>query len=309
MRALAIAERGAAPAVQDLPVIEPAPGQVRLAVQAASVNGFDVAVAAGYVWDMIPHEFPVVLGRDFAGAVEAMDEGVSGVQLGDRLCGVITGMTLAVGGIATMVTVDAASVVPVPEAVTSAQAAGLGLAAITALGVVNALELSGDDVVLVSGATGGVGSYVVQLAVQKGATVLATARPGDATDYVRDLGAAEAVDYSADVAAAVRSAASDGVTAVVHAAGDPAALAAVLRPGGRMASVLGASVDQLGRDDVAAIPVLAGDAPAKLRSLLDMAAAGTLRIPITRTYPFDDSAQAISDFGTHKLGKLLIEVR
>src|SRR5206468_10929933 len=139
------------------------------------------------------------------------------------------------------------------------------------------------DVVLVSGATGGVGAYAVQLAAATGATVLATARPDAAVDFVRGLGATGAVDYTGDVAAAVRAVAPDGLTAVVHAAGDPAALAALLRPGGRMASVLGANQENAGRADVTVTTVMGAD-PGKLPALLDGVASGTLKVPVARTY-------------------------
>jgi NADPH:quinone reductase-like Zn-dependent oxidoreductase len=64
---------------------------VLVAVEAAPVNGFDLSVAGGYVWDMLPHEFPVVLGRDFVGIVTGIGDGVHEVGDGDRVAGVIPG--------------------------------------------------------------------------------------------------------------------------------------------------------------------------------------------------------------------------
>src|SRR5215207_226598 len=84
MRAFAIPGRDTSPALQDFPQPQPAAGEVLVAVEAASVNGFDLSVAAGYVWDMIPHEFPVVLGRDLVGTVTAVGDGVDSVSVGDR---------------------------------------------------------------------------------------------------------------------------------------------------------------------------------------------------------------------------------
>ena len=92
MKAFAITARDTQPAVQDVPQPEPAPDEVLVEVEAASVNGFDLSVAAGYVWDMIPHEFPVVLGRDLVGTVTAVEAGVDSVSVGDRVAGVIPGM-------------------------------------------------------------------------------------------------------------------------------------------------------------------------------------------------------------------------
>lgn len=85
MKAFAIAARDDSPALQDLPQPQPAAGGVLVAVEAASVNGFDLSVAAGRVWDMLPHEFPVVLGRDFVGTVTSVGDGVREVAVGDRV--------------------------------------------------------------------------------------------------------------------------------------------------------------------------------------------------------------------------------
>lgn len=217
-------------------------------------------------------------------------------------------MALGTGAIAEAVVVDAALLTPLPASVSAAQAAAAGLAVVMAYDLVTALEVGADDVVLVTGATGGVGSFAVQLAAATGATVLATARPGADADHVLGLGAAHAVDHTGDLAAAVRSVAPDGVTAVVHAAGDASTAGALLRPGGRLASAVGATTEAVGRDDVTVTPVLATAPADKVVALLDSVAAGKLTVPITRTYAFDQAAEAVADFGGHKLGKLLITV-
>ena len=309
MRAFAVQARDSAAALHDLPDRDPGPGEVRLTVEAASVNGFDVAVAAGYVWDMLPHDFPVVLGRDVAGTVESVGPDVQGIAVGDRVASVILGMGLnAHGTFAERFTTAAADVVPVPEGVTAAQAAAAGLAGIAALDAVDALDVQPGDVVLVSGATGGVGTVAVQLAAARGATVLATARPGEASDLVRRLGAHEAVDFTTDLAAAVTAAAPGGVTKALHAAGDPAALAALLVPGGVLASLIGADQSQLGRDDVTAKPVTAQATPAKLAFLLEAIAAGRLEVVESTLRPLDDGAGALAAFGAGKVGKIVVTV-
>jgi NADPH:quinone reductase-like Zn-dependent oxidoreductase len=308
--ALAFAGVDERPAVRDVSPAPLGPGQVRVAVEAASVNGIDASVAAGRLWDTIPHTFPVVLGRDLAGTVEEVGEGVRRFTAGQRVTGVIPATTLGTGtGTFTQqVTVDAGILTPVPHGVSSVQAAAMGLAVVTARDLVATLELTGDDVVLVSGATGGVGAYVVQLAVNAGATVVATARPGDAADFVRRLGAALVVDYT-DPASAAAAVAPWGVTAVVHTAGDAARLASLLSPGGRLVSALGVTAEQVGRADITVTPVVAATDPVKLAPLLAEVACGTLKVPVTGTYPLERAADAVADFATHKIGKLVVEVR
>ncbi|MGI3786079.1 MAG: zinc-binding dehydrogenase, partial [Janthinobacterium lividum] len=242
----------------------------------------------------------------FAGTVESVGDGVGDVAVGDLVTGVITAMTLGTGTIAEAVVVGAGSLVPVPADVSAVEAAGLGLAAVTAHDLVTALDLTTEDTVLVAGAAGGVGAFVVQLAAQTGATVLATARPGAPTDFVLDLGASATVDQTADLATGVAAAAPGGITAVVHAAGDAAALSALLPAGGRLASALGASTDGVGRDDVAVTAVMASATPEVLGELLTAVADGSLRVPIDRTYALGSAAQALADFGAPKQGKLVV---
>jgi len=309
VRAFAVTARGEKAAVQDVELPEPGPVQVRVRVEAASINGIDAAVAAGYLWDLMPHQFPVVIGRDFAGTVQASGADVSGFRVGDRVAGVITAMALGAGAVAEVVVVDADGLVPVPDGVTSVQAAAVGLAAVTARDLVDALQLASGDVVLVAGGTGGVGAFAVQMVAATRATVLAAARPDRAAaDFVRALGARHAVDYTGDIGAAVRAVAPEGVTAVVHAAGDATTLAALLQPGGRLASALGASGETVGRDDVTVTPVMAVASPAKLAALLDAVAAGSLTVPVAQTYDVGESEQALAAFAAHKLGKLVVTV-
>ena len=128
VRALAVAGPDQAAAVQEVELPEPVAGQVRVRTAAASINGIDRALAAGYLWGM-PHTFPVVVGRDFAGVVDIVGDGVTGLSAGGRVAGVYTAMDLHVGTVAEAVTIDAGLVVPIPTPVTSEQAAATGLAA------------------------------------------------------------------------------------------------------------------------------------------------------------------------------------
>jgi NADPH:quinone reductase-like Zn-dependent oxidoreductase len=304
-RALAITDKGEAPTVQDLPYGNAGAERAVIRVRAASVNGIDAYVAAGYVWDSMAHQFPVVLGRDFAGVVEQVGPDVSGLQVGDRVAGVITGMDLYVGAMTEELAIEAGKLTRMPDEVTFQEAAAVGLAGSTARDMVEALRLTADDTVLVSGATGGVGVFAVQLAAATGATVVATGRPGLA-EPLSELGATHVVDYADDLAAAVREVAPDGVTAVAHSAGDAATVGALLKPDGRLASVIGATAEQVGRDDITVTAVQATSTPQGFGALLAAVGDRRLKVPVFSTYPLDDSANAISAFGEHKLGKLVV---
>jgi NADPH:quinone reductase-like Zn-dependent oxidoreductase len=308
MKAFAITARDTQPAVQDLPQPEPAAGEVLVEAEAASVNGFDLSVAAGYVWDMIPHEFPVVLGRDFVGTVAALGDGVDGVSVGDRVAGVIPGMALGPrnGTFTEQVALPATAVTAVPAGVDVQQVAVIGLAGVAAHDALETLNVQSGETVLVSGATGGVGSIAVQLAVAAAATVIGTAQRGQEEEYVLRLGAAHTVDYTGDIAAAVRGIAPQGVDKVLHAAGDAAALATTLKAGGTLASTLGASAEEVGREDVTVAPIMAAATADKLAALLEQVAAGQLRVNVETAAPLERAQEAFAAFADGKLGKVLI---
>jgi NADPH:quinone reductase len=307
-RALALTGPDTSPAVVDIEVLTPGNGEVTLAVEAATLNGIDAAIAAGHLWGM-PHEFPVALGRDVAGVVTAVGEGVQGVGVGDRVAGVIAGMTLGPGSVGSSLTIASDVLARVPDGVPPEAAASAGLAGCTAVDVVAALDTALDtalgtvpgSTVLVAGATGGVGVFVVQLLAAAGVHVLATARDEEAAAFALALGAVETVGYDelADASA---------VDAVAHLAGDASALGRLVKAGGAFVSVLGADQDAVGRDDVVAVTLMATTQAAKVATLLEMIAEEKLRVPVT-TYPLEEASEAFAAFGGHKLGKVVVVTR
>ena len=309
MRAIVINDFGATPAVTDLPQPKPEAGEVLVRVRASSLNGFDAATAAGMLEGMMEHRFPVVLGKDFAGTVEAVGDQVTSFAAGDQVFGVVMKPFLGDGGLGEYVTVsEAYGLAHIPADLSHADAGALGLAATAALNAVDAAAPAEGQTLLVGGASGGVGAYAVQLAAARGARVIATAKPGAEAALVQQLGAAHVVDYTGDLAGQVRAIAPAGVHAALHLAGDGAQLADLLAPGGRLASTLGFGPEALSRADATAISVMANPDRSTLERLAADAAAGRLRIPVTRTYPLDDVPRALADFGAGAVGKFAVTV-
>jgi NADPH:quinone reductase-like Zn-dependent oxidoreductase len=309
VRAIAIDEFGAPPALRDLPEPQPGPGEVLVRVQASSINGFDLAVAGGRLKGMMEHRFPVVLGKDFAGTVAAVGEGVTRFAVGDRVFGTVMKPVLGDGAFGQYVAVgEESAIAHVPAGLDLDVAGALGLTGTAALTSVNAVDPAAGETVLVCGATGGVGAHAVQLAAARGGEVIATARPGQEADLVRALGAAHTVDYTDDVPAAVRSLRPGGVPAIVHLAGDGLQLAELLQPGGRIASTLGLGPDQLADREVTATAVMAAPDRATLEHLAAEVVAGRLRVPITRGYRLAEVPQGLADFAGGTLGKLGVAV-
>ena len=270
------------------------------------MNGFDAAVLAGWVQQYMEYRFPIVPGKDFAGTVEAVGPGVAGFGVGDPVFGVALPPHVGSDGtFADYVTVSAQyGVATVPDGLDPAVAGALGLAGSAALTALRALGLKAGQTLLVSGATGGVGAIALQYAVAAGTRVLATARPGDETDFVLGLGAERTLDYSGDLGEEFRRAAPDGVDAVLHLAGDPQVLVDQLAPGGCLASTLLFGADQ----HPAAVSIVADAGREVLDRLAADVAAGRLTVPITRRYPLADAPQALADFSEGTLGKYAVDI-
>ncbi len=309
MRAIAVESFEAGPVLIDLPVPEPGPGEVLVRVSHASLNGFDAAVASGMAKDMMEHRFPVVLGKDFAGTVEAIGEGVSRVEVGDAVFGVLMRDYVGDGTFADFVVVpEAIGLTKIPSGLDPADAGALGLAGTAALASIEAVAPSSGETVLIGGATGGVGSKAIQMAVARGAEVIATAKPGQASDFVKGFGAQHTVDYTGDLGAQVRSIRAEGVQVALHLAGDGTELADLVAAGGRFASTLGIGPDQLGERDLHATAVIAMPTAEVLDRLAEDVAAGTLRVAAQRTYKLEEVPQAIRDYAQGSLGKYAITI-
>ena len=305
MRAIVLTEQGASPTLTELPTPTPGAGEVLVRVQASSVNGFDAAVAAGYLAGMMEHRFPVVLGKDFAGTVEAVGPGVSRFAVGDRVFGVVTKPFLGDGGFGEYVVVgDQIGIAKLPDGLDLAAAGALGLAGTAAVDALDAVGPQSGETVLISGATGGVGAIAVQYAAATGARVIATAEPGEQTDFVRGLGATHVVDHTGDLAGQVRAISPEGVDVVLHLAGDGATLASLLHEKGRLASTLGLGPDQ----HPAATAVMAAPTEATLDRLAADTAAGRITVPVSRTYDLAEVPAALADFATGTVGKISVAV-
>ena len=314
MKAFGLADKGAPAAVIEVPTPEPGPGEVRVKVRASSVNGFDVFVAKGMARGMMEHRYPVVIGKDHAGGIDALGEGVTGFAVGDEVTGIVpTEPHLWRGAYAEFVTVPLDGfIVHKPGNLDFERAASLGLAALTAFHCVETVEASEGDVVLVVGATGGVGSYAVQLAAARGAKVVASALPQDEA-WIRGLGADEIVDYSGDVVAAMLGRYPEGVDGLIVAAhvGDGfGALTDLVKNGGRIASTVGgADVESNAQRGVVATNVIGHADPETFARVVQMAADGMLSVPITRSFAFDELPQALRLVGEERSrGKFAIKI-
>jgi len=309
MRAITVDRQGAAPALrEDLPASTPADNEILVRVHASSANPADNSIAGGILAGMgIEHQYPVTLGRDYAGVVEQAGAAVSGYRPGDQVYGFVLHANPIVhdGAWAELITVtEELSIAPAPEGVDVAIAGAAPLAGITAMTAIDALDLSEGDVLLVAGAAGGVGSLAVQLAARAGARVLAPALPED-EEFLRELGVSDILPRDGDVAAAVRELAPEGVDALLDVVNyAPGPYDAALKEGARVASPTGAAGEGPGRSMVMAAPTAEN-----LQRLGALLADGRLRIPVQAGYGLDQAPEALGALpGRHTQGKLAIRV-
>ncbi|MFD3595785.1 NADP-dependent oxidoreductase [Nocardia sp. NPDC058640] len=329
MRAIVVQKFGATPELADVPVPEPGAGEVQVALDAAGVNPFDLKMADGILEGKMPTDFPMILGVDGAGTVSAIGSGVSKFKVGDKVVGKFLTAPAGHGSWAQYATVpEDATLVPIPDGVTSVAAAALPIAGVTAQDLVDAAGIQPDQTVLIIGATGGVGSFLVQLANIAGAHVIATAR-ADATDQVARLGASETVDYTqirpadpnfvdpdpatykdTSVTDAVRFTHPDGIDVLfdlVSAPGDFATHATLVKRGGHAYSTTWAADEEdLKSRDITGGNFQSKGSSAELSRLLSRVAAGDVVVPVQMTVPLE-AAPAVLGQGSAR-GKTVLAI-
>jgi NADPH2:quinone reductase len=315
MKAFALTAADQPAALTDLPDPEIGPDEALVRVHTASVNGFDVYQASGGLMAMMPHDLPTVVGRDMAGVVVAVGPECSDVAAGDEVLGFVTiAPPLHRGTWAELVAGGSGLILaPKPAGLAWEAAAAIPLAASTALDAVDAVDPKAGDTVLVMGGTGGVGAFAIQFAVQRGARVIATAKPREDDAFVRSLGATETIDWTqSGLGDAVRRLVPDGLTALIDMVSQAEAfmaLAALVRDGGRASTTLGAAdVPALAERSITATNVMGTPTPEKLSSLAEQAASGTLQVHIQQTFPLADALSAMAAFSAGTRGKLVLTV-
>ncbi|WP_395104389.1 NADP-dependent oxidoreductase [Actinomadura sp. SCN-SB] len=300
MRAIAISELGAAPVPMRLPVMEPGPGEALVRLFAAGLNPADWKIADGMLKDSVPYSFPLILGLDGAGVVDATGPGAR-FPVGEQVFGRFFGVPRGQGTYAeyTIASADDA-VVPMPEGMLYTEAAALPTAGMTALTAVEeaGIEKGSDAKVLVVGATGGVGQPTVRLAASRGADVLATARP-DAAGRMRELGAADVVDYGeGELVELVRAARPDGLDAIIDLVsdrGEVERLAGLLRPGGVYVSTVWAvNPDSLDAQNVRGVNLDYTPTPELLEHVVALVADGAMEITIEAEVSLEEAPAAIA---------------
>lgn len=312
---MAVEKFGATPVKIDAPKPSPGPGEVLVHVGTAGVNPFDIKIANGAMDGRWPHVFPLVLGVDGSGVVEEVGPGVQRLKVGDGVYGSFLHNPVGKGTYAEYVAAPESNAIAVrPRGMYNDPAAAVPTPGMTALQSLDELGLRKRQTLLVIGASGGVGSFAVQLAANQGITVLGASRGAANRDYVLKSGARNYFDLeSKTFSDDVRAAYPDGVDAILdvfHSPTEVESLVPLVAKGGTIASTVGGA--QGPRLDAAGLRALNIDMKPKLE-LLDRLSSeytqGRLRIPLEQKLPLESASDAWDAVKTGRVrGKIVLVV-
>ena len=290
--------------VREVPQPHAGPGEVRVRVAAVGLNPMDWGLAllpeaAARFGITVPSGF----GYDFAGVVDEVGPGVDTFAAGDRVFGGAMGKASADYLVMKFPTPPPDALYHTPDGLSDELASTLPVAGSTAVAALDAIGLCPGDTVLVGGAAGGVGVFVVQLAKLAGATVIGTASEST-FEFLRTLGA-EPVAYGAGLVDRVRKLAPDGVTAATNLVGTETVETALALgvPPERISTIAVGSNPPDGVRETGGSEAR----PDALERITNGILGGTISVPIAETFPIERIRDAVTlQAGFHVHGKVLV---
>jgi len=283
--------------LRDVPDPEPGPSEVKVKVAAASINPVDWKLRSGALRSFMPLELPAILGRDVSGTVTGVGSGVTAFKPGDEVLGLVH------HGYAEYVVEGQEGFARIPDGLDMRKAAALPLVVLTGAQLVEeATRPAKGEIVLVTGAVGGVGRAAVYAARKLGARVIAGVRKKQ-KDEARELGAEQVVALD-DEAEMARLPQLDAVADTVGGETTEKLLPKI-RKGGSIGSVVGEPAGAKGRE-LRVKAMLAHPDSKRLRELAEAVGRGDLEIPVEKTFPLAQAGQAQKIAEKGGVGKILL---
>ncbi|WP_170323869.1 NADP-dependent oxidoreductase [Cryptosporangium phraense] len=286
----------------EIPTPTPGPGEIRIRVAYVALNAIEWKIRSGLLADILPQNFPVILGNEISGIVDHVGDGDHDFRVGDRVAGFVRG-----GGDAEYVLTTPNRVAIVPDELPLRNAVTIPQGVETARRALAELAVSAGETVLVNGAAGAVGSAAVQLLAGSGTKVVGTARPENHA-YLRRLGATP-IEYGDAMLDQLATVAPDGVDRALDCGGRGFVRRILpLVPANRILTVVDLDAPALG------VPITMGPGPLELfadsfRDVLPRAAANEFATEIAAEFPLRELAEAqkMNEHG-HFRGKIIVRV-
>jgi NADPH:quinone reductase len=287
--------------IVDVAKPEPKAGEVVVRVVAAGTNPGEIAIREGLLRDIFPMDFPFGQGTDFAGRIDSIGAGVTGIAPGDGMLG----WTERRSAQAEYVVSSPAQLIPKPPALDWFRAGSLFVVATTAVAAVHATSLKPGDVVTISGAAGGVGSLAVQLARRVGARVIGIASD-ESAEFLRSVGV-EPLAYGDGLAERLRALAPEGIDAFIDLFGGRYVELAVTL--GIDRERINTIIDFAGAQKYGVKTDGSSAAASRetLASVANLVAWGEIVMPLTAIYPFASLNAAYTELARRKArGKIVL---
>ena len=315
MKIIAVDSYGETPSIREVANPGALEGDELLVhVHAAGVNPVDVFIAKGYLNERVQARFPLTLGLDFAGVIENTGLKVSNFKIGDRVYGKLVEDVLHQGSYGEYITVsEDGCISKIPGNLNFVEAAAFPTPAMTALVSIDAAGIKKGSAILINGATGGVGSFAVQMASRLGAYVIATAH-GDGIDYLTGRGASEVINYKeVKLEDEVKREFPDGIDALLDLASDRdriEELSRLVRKGGAVVSTRhAADVDEMTSRELHPTNISVPSTGELLSRVSKGIASGDLTPPLIKTYSIVQVNEALNVVSAgHVHGKLVLQL-
>ncbi|WP_343690705.1 NADP-dependent oxidoreductase [Chitinophaga sp.] len=315
MKAITIPQFKATPALTEQPRPVVKAGSMLVRIIAAGINPFDAKMIDGILDGQMPHHFPMIPGVDAVGVVEEIGEGVTHFKVGDNIYGQFLHAPVGEGTFAEFVVVpEKAALSLAPKNIPLKHAAAIPTAGMTALAMLESSGLKHESILLVVGGTGGVGSFLIQLAAMQGIYIVATVSDDAGASRVSELGAKETVNYKKlHVADIIRNKYPDGVDGLIDMVSSPEAfreLTQYVKKGG-VALTTAFVADE---EDLKKKGLKGGNFELKgnrtlLDTLSDAVDNGALKIPLEKEITLEETPAALAEIRQLKSkGKTIIVI-
>jgi NADPH:quinone reductase-like Zn-dependent oxidoreductase len=298
--------------IADVPKPQAGEGEVVVRIHAAGVNPVDWKIREGWLKDMFPHRFPIILGWELAGVVEESGSKTGRFKSGDPVYAYARLPEIHSGTYAEYMALPESYLARKPNNLTMTEAASVPLTTLTAYQMLDAGHLQAGQSVFILGASGGVGSSAVQLAVIRGARVIGLAS-ADNHAYLKSLGADAAIDYQrGDFIQSLGELVPQGADLVLDLVGGDTLARGQLcvRPGGRLVSITEVvDAEELKQRDVRFAYVFVEPNAQQLDHIREWIESGRFKSNVTHAFGLDEVAKAHAQMQTgHTRGKIVLQI-